>query len=120
MESTNNNQTYLKADESIVKGKRVLKCNYCGYEWSPRKATPKQCPQCKRVIIVTNNMAEITRGKILASLPEVGDVKQAVPEYFTPECVRCGKEAEVTYRKNFMCGMCAVEQMKEDGVIKEQ
>jgi len=27
---------------------RTRKCPYCGYEWRPRKASPKSCPYCKR------------------------------------------------------------------------
>jgi predicted Zn-ribbon and HTH transcriptional regulator len=25
------------------------KCAYCGYEWSPRRKLPKQCPNCKKL-----------------------------------------------------------------------
>ena len=25
-----------------------MKCQYCNYEWSPRKPDPKACPRCKR------------------------------------------------------------------------
>jgi len=29
-----------------------MKCKFCGYEWTPRATNPKQCPLCKRYLIV--------------------------------------------------------------------
>jgi len=105
------------ATEVIVDGVRKLKCSHCGNVWTPRKVTPRQCPNCKRTVSVSGEMVDIKRHKVLAGLPEVKAVREVVPEYFTPQCVLCGGEATTQYKGNFLCGGCLVEEMKRDGLV---
>ena len=35
-----------------------MKCQYCNYEWSPRKPSPKACPRCKRRLDITRTTAK--------------------------------------------------------------
>lgn len=109
----------LRATEFFKDGERWLRCHHCGYEWPPRKKFPKQCPACKRSIYISEKMEQKQMEKITARLPETGDVREVVPDIFTPQCVRCGGDATVTYKKMFYCGVCVIVKMKEDGVIEE-
>jgi len=33
------------------KGKRKVRCPFCGYEWYARVEKPKECPLCKHYLI---------------------------------------------------------------------
>ena len=33
------------------KGKRKVRCPFCGYEWYTRVEKPKECPLCKHYLI---------------------------------------------------------------------
>lgn len=109
----------LKATEFVRDEQRWLRCHYCGYEWPPRVEAPKQCPSCKRHIYMSDEMEEITRNRVLKKLPELRDIKEVVPDIFTPQCVSCGEDATAQYKKMFYCGRCVVQKMKGDGVLEE-
>lgn len=107
----------VNAEVIVEDGVRKIKCNFCGYKWEPRKRVPKACPACKRTISATNDMLELRRQKVIASLPSVGDVRDEVPEFFTPECQQCGEEATGRYKGRFLCGECIAKELQSDGVI---
>jgi len=60
---------------------------------------------------------ERKREKIIASLPEVGDLRDSVPSFFTPECVNDGEEATGKYKGRFLCKECLQKAMQDDGLI---
>ena len=33
------------------RGRKKVKCKFCGYEWYARVEHPKECPLCKRYLI---------------------------------------------------------------------
>jgi len=33
------------------RGRKKVRCRYCGYEWYARVENPKECPLCKRYLI---------------------------------------------------------------------
>ena len=105
--------------EAIMEdGVRKIVCGFCGWKWTPRKKTPKACPSCKRHLTATDDMLDIRRKKIIATLPEIGDVREAVPDYFTPECITCHNEATIKFKGSFYCGSCVMDKMRETGVIE--
>lgn len=109
----------LKASEEIIDGVRWLTCHYCGYRWSPRVKYPRQCPSCKRHIYLSDEMEDKQREKVLKRFPKIADVREVVPDIFTPQCVICGADATVQYKKLFYCGRCVMDKMERDGVIEE-
>jgi len=68
---------------------------------------------------MSDEMEEKHREKVLNKLPQLGDVREVVPDIFTPQCVTCGDDATVQYKKMFYCGRCGVRKMKDDGVLEE-
>jgi len=34
-------------DEELMTLYKTITCEYCGYEWKPRKPRPVACPRCK-------------------------------------------------------------------------
>jgi hypothetical protein len=113
------NRLLVNAEAEIVDGERILTCKLCGYRWTPRVSTPKQCPNCKRTISANEHMVDIKRQKVLAALPEINNVKDIVPEYFTPQCSQCPEEATVQIDGLFYCGACAIDRMREKGMVKD-
>lgn len=107
-----------KATELIEDGYRKILCGYCGWKWIPRKVVPKQCPNCKRGISASEEMIVILRKKIMARLPEVEDVREVVPDFFTPQCSECGEEASGRYKGKFLCANCLIDAIKGDGVVQ--
>ena len=35
----------------MVRGRKKVRCRFCGYEWYARVEHPKECPLCKRYLI---------------------------------------------------------------------
>jgi len=45
------------------RGKRKVRCPFCGYEWYARVEKPKECPLCKRYLISPKSKSSNNAGK---------------------------------------------------------
>jgi len=45
------------------KGKREVRCPFCGYEWYARVEKPKECPLCKHYLISPKSKSSNNTGR---------------------------------------------------------
>lgn len=111
----------IKAKIEIVDGVRWYICAMCGHKWPPRKPSPKECPACKRHLIITEAMQERMKKRNEMMIPEVVDARDVLPEMFTAACAfpDCKEDAVGKYRGAFLCEIHLLRKMKEGGLLKD-
>ena len=76
----------------------MLTCQHCGYEWLPRTATPKACPQCKtrhwNPEASPLELAERAKSQGGRSAVTSAVKHGLLPRPATIPCVDCGKPAQ--------------------------
>jgi len=45
------------------RGRKKVRCRFCGYEWYARVEKPKECPLCKRYLISPKSKSSNNAGK---------------------------------------------------------
>jgi hypothetical protein len=106
----------IRATIETLDGVTRLTCHNCGYDWTPRKPSPVECPCCKTHLFVSEKMQE--RIKERNSPPEIVPVREIVSDIFTAQCAECEEDAVVKFKGRFLCEVHLLKEMKEGGMLR--